>query len=136
MAIKAYRIPLVPATASGTTALSDPITAGGWLEALRLVRPSTGQITTVAKITITDQLTGQTVFDATATSTGSQSWYPRAALYDVNAGPVGFTSDPGSASSPRLYDKFPLAANSRFRVVVASGGANTSGVLWAYLSGA
>lgn len=134
--MKAFRIPLVPATASGATAFSTAITGGGWLEAVRLVRPTTNQLATTVKLTITDELTGQTLFDATATSTGSQTWYPRALLYDVNANPVGYTSDPGSASSPRVVDKFPVAANSRFRVVVASGGANTSGVLHLYLSGA
>ena len=135
MAVRAYRIPLVPATASGTTALSAAVTAGGWLEGVRLVRPTTNQITTVANITITDELTGLELFNATATSTGSQTWYPRNTnLQTASAtGALGFTS---AATPPLLQDKFPVVGNSRFRVVVASGGANTSGVLWAYLSGA
>jgi hypothetical protein len=134
MAIKDFRIPLVPATASGATALSTAITAGGWLEAIRLVRPTTNQITTVANITISDQLTGMTYFAATATATGSQEWHPRnAVLVNASNAALGLTS---AATPPPAYDKFPVPGNSRFRVIVASGGANTSGVLHIFLSGA
>ena len=132
MAIHAFKIPLVPATASGTTALSDPISGGGFLEGLRLVRPSTNQITTVAGITISDLLTGLQYFTATATSTGNQNWFPRnTALNDGTSAALAMTSGAWPA-----FDKFPVPANSRLKAVVASGGANTSGVLWAFLSGA
>ena len=132
--IRDFQIPLVPATASGTTALSPPITAGGWLEGLRLVRPATNQITTVANITLTDQLSGLQYFTATATSTGSQNWFPRnAVLVDGANVALGLSSNAGP---PPAYDKFPISANSRLRAVVASGGANTSGVLHCFISGA
>ena len=135
-AIKAYRVPLgmATATASGTTRLSDPVTAGGYLEAVRLVRPATNQLSTVASLTITDELTGLVLFQATATSTGSQTWLPRTQVVDASGVLLGLTS---AATPPPLVDKQPISANSRFRVVVASGGATgTSGVLWCYLSGA
>ena len=134
MTVRDFAIPLVPATASGTTSLSAPVTAGGWIEGIRLIRPSTGQITTVANITLSDLLTGLQYFSATATSTGSQSWYPRnAVLVDASNGALGLSSNAGA---PPAYDKFPVPANSKLKAVVASGGANTSGVLHVFMSGA
>lgn len=135
MAVKDYIVPLVPATASGTTAQSDPITAGGHLEAVRLVRPTTNQISTVANITITDLLSGLELFNATATSTGSQTWFPRNTHFQT-ASATGELALTSNATPPTWQDRYPVAGNSRFKVVVASGGANTSGVLHLYLSGA
>ena len=134
MAVTRYRIPLVPATASGTTALSTSLVhGGGFLEAIRLVRPTTNQITTVANITITGERSGIVLFNATATSTGSQTWFPRTALVDASGAALGYTS---AATPPPLVGKIPIGHDERIQVVVASGGANTSGVLHLYVSGA
>ena len=67
------RIPLglAGATGAGTTQYSSFLSQGGHLEAIRLVRPTTDQLATTVKLTITGDITGIVLFDATATSTGS-----------------------------------------------------------------
>lgn len=134
MGMTRYRIPLVPATASGCTAFSSqPVHQGGLLEAIRLVRPTTNQITTVANITITGEQSGIVLFSATATSTGSQTWLPRQQVCDTSGLLLGLEEN---ATAPaRNVDKVPIGGE-RIRVVVTSGGANTSGVLHLYVSGA
>lgn len=134
MGMTRYTIPLVPATASGCTAqTSRPVYQGGLLEAIRLVRPTTNQITTVAKLTITGAESGIVLFQATATSTGSQTWLPRAQICDTSGALLALEENATVPS--RQFDKIPIG-NERIKAVVASGGANTSGVLHLYVSGA
>ena len=134
MGMTRYVIPLVPATASGATAFSSvPVHQGGFLEAVRLVRPTTNQITTVAKLTITGEQSGITLFAATATSTGSQTWLPRQQVCDVSG--LLLNLEENATTPSRQVDKIPIG-NERIKAVVASGGANTSGVLHLYISGA
>ena len=130
------RIPLglAGATGAGTTQYSSFLSQGGHLEAIRLVRPATDQLATTVKLTITGDITGIVLFDATATSTGSQTWLPRAPIVDTSGAQPGYTS---ASTPPPIYDKLYVGGNERIKVVVASGGAtNTSGVLHLYLSGA
>lgn len=133
MGVTRYRVPLIPATASGTTAVTTSlIHGGGFLSAVRLERPTTNQITTVANITITGERSGIVLFNATATSTGSQTWLPRTQVVDASGVPLGLTS---AGSPPPVVSKIPVGHDERIRVVVASGGDNTSGVLHLYVSG-
>ena len=133
MSVTRYRIPLVPATASGATAFSTSLVhGGGLLEAVRLERPTTNQLATTVNLTITGERSGIVLFNATATSTGSQTWLPRTALVDASGAALGYTS---AATPPPLVGRIPIGHDERIRVVVASGGANTSGVLHLYVSG-
>lgn len=127
-------LPMVGATASGTTAFSSYIHQGGHLEAIRLVRPATNQLATTVKLTITGDESGIELFNATATSTGSQTWYPRTPIVDTSAVQPGYTS---GATPPPIYTRLYVGGNERIRVVVASGGTTAaSGVLHIYLAGA
>ena len=58
MSITRYTIPIPTGAASGATALSEMVQSGGLLEAIRLVRPSTGQISTVANLRVTGDISG------------------------------------------------------------------------------